>query len=526
MPTNQFKATQGLLNDTMRKQSGVLEKALLEAVMNGVDAGASNFNVTVESNLVTISDDGGGLSESDIKQYFEQFGKKDDDIEDKEFGKFRMGRGQIFNFGTNIWRSQDNIMVVSLDDDQVTASIPEVQDTDDSSVLDADGDVLTLDTEGLSYAWLKSDENVEGTNIEIALYETLEDVEETVNEFKNLVKYIPWLHDVSITVNDQEVYNEPSVIAETDLAYYCEGKGGFYTRTKLYNKGAYVNSFSIGPESMQIISKIDLDVTLDRTGVLDNDENWRKIKDNYERVVVDRLRQSDELDTDEQKWLINLMTEDMTYVDEFKGEPLVEDVNGDSYALNDLTGSPISFGRKGDKVAAQAMRQSDTVVLDNTYEDPVRDFVQATQELFSGTDVKDYASVVEEDATWEMSELSVDSLSKKRRSNLEKVRSVLDDLGFSGDIKPGNSKHQDVWMDDSDTLYLDRDFLNSKKSVFATEVVFEAIRIAAYDGDTRGGTDESMAWRRNFKKYMQGDKIMADCDYPTAQQRLMNGYYD
>ena len=58
MPTNQFKATQGLLNDTMRKQSGVLEKALLEAVMNGVDAGASNFDVTVESNLVTISDDG------------------------------------------------------------------------------------------------------------------------------------------------------------------------------------------------------------------------------------------------------------------------------------------------------------------------------------------------------------------------------------------------------------------------------------------------------------------------------------
>jgi len=170
MPKRDFQATEGLLHDVMRKQSGVIEKAWLEALMNSVDAGATEFNLNVEPETTTITDDGDSMTESEVERYFEQFGLKDSDIQDKEFGKFRMGRGQIFNFGVNIWRARENYMVVSLDDEEVTVNLEECTVKDDECIISQSGSHYTVDTFGLGYALLDADKVDSGLTIHVQHY--------------------------------------------------------------------------------------------------------------------------------------------------------------------------------------------------------------------------------------------------------------------------------------------------------------------------------------------------------------------
>lgn len=525
MPNKSFKATDGLLRDTMRKQSGVIEKALLEAIMNAVDAGATEVTIDIAENLVTVEDDGSGISEDEVEEFFEKFGNMKEQPEDKEFGKFQMGRGQIFNFGVNYWHSQDNIMVVSLDDESVTMELDNVADEDDESILESDGNEYTLDTHDLSYSWLNSDEYVDGTRIEIALYNRIEDVDATVSELRKLARYISWMHDTKVVINGDEVHEEPEVVRETDLAYYASHSTRFGSKSQVYNKGALVDDFDLGRVQLAIISKVDLDVTLDRTDVLDTDSNWQEIQNGYLDVAIDILKQKDEPSQREQRWLLEQIANDVSLLDELSNEPLMKDIHGNSWSIESIAEHNISFARKGDKVAEEAMRQSDTVIIREKYETELKNLVGTLQDIFSSNEIKEYSDVVETDMKWEMNHVADEDLSKRRSDNLDQIRQFLRDLGFTGDVNAGHSKHQDVWKDDEGAIFVDKDFINAKKQVLHTRVAFEVVRVAAYSGDTRGGMEDSVNWRRSFKEYMEGEEWDADCDFPTAQQRLMDGKY-
>lgn len=63
-----------LLYDVILRQAGSLEKAILEGVMNAIDAGASRCVVRLEARKVVIEDDGRGFrSRSEIEAFFETF---------------------------------------------------------------------------------------------------------------------------------------------------------------------------------------------------------------------------------------------------------------------------------------------------------------------------------------------------------------------------------------------------------------------------------------------------------------------
>jgi signal transduction histidine kinase len=67
MTRHEFKATEGLLHDVMRKQAGTLEKAVLEAVMNSVDANADEIEVHLQSDKLIVRDDGDGMTEEEVE---------------------------------------------------------------------------------------------------------------------------------------------------------------------------------------------------------------------------------------------------------------------------------------------------------------------------------------------------------------------------------------------------------------------------------------------------------------------------
>lgn len=526
MPKRKFQATEGLLHDVMRKQSGVIEKAYLEALMNSVDANATEFNITISKHQTDISDDGDSMTKEEVETYFEQFGLKDADIQNKEFGKFRMGRGQIFNFGVNIWRAKQNYMVVSLDEDVTEVELPGCTDEDDSSIIEVDEEHYKVDTEGLSYALLDAEEYSKGITIELQHYNPIEDVDETIEEFKKLAKYVSWLHDIEVIVNGEEVYNEPDVIEETELAYYASVEESMVTNSPVYNKGAYVDDFNLGPRSIEVITKSDLDVTLDRTNILDSDQYWQDIKEEHRSVTAFALIEDEELTQRETKWLVKRAAESRPILESIKDKPLFQSIDGDYYTLEEINNKKIGFADMDDSVAEEAMSRGGVTMIREGMQDSINELISSNNQEASNIEVKNYKDIVDQELKFEMKETPDHKLSKRRLKNLNLIRGALKDLGFTFlDVSAGYSNHKNVWKDDDDNLYIHKDFLNSKQQLLATKVIQQVVIIAAHDGETMTSMDENYSHARNFYKAISGTQISADADYATVQRRMLQGEY-
>lgn len=525
MPNREFKASSGLVEKVARKQSGVIEKAWLEAVMNSVDAGATEVNLRMEESWTDISDNGSSMTRDEVEQYFEHFGLEDEDIEDKEFGKFRIGRGQIFNFGVNIWRAKENYMIVSLDEDQTTVSLDECTTTDDDSIISVEESIYEVNTEGLSYALLDAEPIEEGLSIHLQHYNNIEDLESTISEFKKLARYVSWVHDVVITVNGEEVGEEPQVITETDNAWYVEADDKHTNRSVVYNKGARVDEFRLGPRRMGIITKKDLDVTLDRTDILDTDQYWAAIKAEYEDVIIEDMLDDDDLSKKERNWLIEEASENAQLIQLIADKPLLDGIDGDLWTITELSNKKVGFAQRDDTIAEDANEQPNVLMLREHHEESLTEFVNSAQETISESDIKTYSEIVDENLAFEMDKVDEESLSKRRRTNLRRLRRALRDLGFIDGVRAGYSNHKKYWKDDEGTLFIHKEQLNKSKGEINTTVFFDAVRVAAHDGDTRAGMNEDFSLNRNFYRITNGESYGADVNFPEAQRKLMAGDY-
>ena len=115
-----LKPHDNLLYDVICRQAGTLSKSILEAVMNSIDAGATRIYIDLKPEAVVVKDDGKGfLSEQEIDEWFATFGTphevdEDDNSTDATYGRFRMGRGQLFAFGKNTWTTNNFVMDVDV----------------------------------------------------------------------------------------------------------------------------------------------------------------------------------------------------------------------------------------------------------------------------------------------------------------------------------------------------------------------------------------------------------------------------
>lgn len=526
MPKHTFDATEGLLRDVMTKQAGVIEKAWLEALMNGVDAGADEIHFRIGENATEYSDDGSSMTQDEVERYFQQFGFKDSDIEDKEFGKFRMGRGQIFNFGTNVWRAKENYMVVDIHNDQTTVELPDCTTTSDESVIDADDSSYTVDTSGLGYALLDAEHIDDGLTILVEHHDPLEDVDKKVEEFRKLARFVPWVHDVDLYINGEQLLVEPEIIEETELAWYAEGPDTYYNDSNVYNKGAYVSEYDLGPVAFNVISKHDLDVTLDRTDILDTDSYWDRIQDEIVGVTVNHLKDKEDLNSQERTWLMERAAESESVLKTIQDVPLVEDVDGDRYTLSELDNTRIGFAEAGNEVASQAMQSGQATMLKEGQRSSFEELAQSVSSSISEDDIDPYADIIEEELTFEMSEIDVDSLSKRRAKNLMVLRDALSDLGFKGVLKAGFSNHRTVWKNEDGDIYIHKDSLNVNKNKLATDMLQKLVIHMAHDGESMTSINEDYGLNRSFYKYATGTDFSSVEDMPTVQRRILNGVYN
>jgi hypothetical protein len=251
-----FKIAPKMLFDVICRQAGSLSKAILEAVMNSVDAKATRCDITVTRDKVTITDDGQGFrSRKEVEDWFEVFGQPHEASEGKTFGTFRIGRGQGFAYGVNRWRTGRFAMTVD---------------------FKRDGDGYEL-RDGLKA--------VPGCTIEIELYEPLSllQIDEVERSLDLWVRYA----QIPVTVNGQTVSKSPATDGSwpdsTDDAYIRldANKAGL----SVYNLGVHVcelSNYVMGTGGV-VVSKQQLQVNFARNDVQSSCPVWRRI-----RAVIDQ----------------------------------------------------------------------------------------------------------------------------------------------------------------------------------------------------------------------------------------------
>ncbi len=197
----------------IKAQAGSLGKALSEAVMNSVDAFANNIDITLSPTGFEIVDDGQGFRDRDeIAAWFETLGFPHDDGNHRQYGKFGMGRAQMWAFARTTWRSNQFVMKV------------DVKKT------------------GLDYE-LDEGPAIRGTTIEGEFYEPMAFQRLTAieMELENLVRYVPAL----ITINEKVVSKNPAIEKwdiETPEAWMRFNDKAMHT-LDVYNAGVLVAHF-------------------------------------------------------------------------------------------------------------------------------------------------------------------------------------------------------------------------------------------------------------------------------------------
>lgn len=281
--TNAFTMDPNLLVSVIKSQAGTLSKALLEGVMNSLDAGASRVDISLNEASFVIADNGKGFeSEHDITNWFGRFGTPH--VEgDSQFGAFRMGRGQLFSYAATVWKS--NCFEMSVD----------------------------IEHRGLSYELraLPGTVPVKGCQVTGVLYKPLSAyaLRDVLTEMRQFVAFT----SKPVYVNGELYGNNPERLKswthEDEFAYYRVTQDA--TDLLVYNQGVFVESMGEWQTGMGgvIVSKQRLQVNFARNSVMAQTcPQWLAIKKELDRVVVRKLGAAKRLSDGERRYLARRVT--------------------------------------------------------------------------------------------------------------------------------------------------------------------------------------------------------------------------
>lgn len=277
-----FTMDDNLLLSVIKAQAGSLAKALLEGVMNSIDAGASRVDIQLSATEFEIKDNGKGFSsEQEIVQWFGRFGTKHEEG-DALFGRYRMGRGQLMAFAATEWRSGAFRMIVD------------------------------IEKAGLGYSLIREAEVQPGCIVKGKLYKEQPEyrLQDTLSTLKKLVAYMPQ----PVYVNGHLFGASPARLKawwtfEDDFAWYRVAPET--TELEIYNQGAFVDSkpaWSCGFGGV-VVSKKALQVNFARNAVMeDTCPTWAAINQVLQRITLDKLSAARKLTEDERRYLARRIT--------------------------------------------------------------------------------------------------------------------------------------------------------------------------------------------------------------------------
>lgn len=311
----QFTVHTNILYSVIKNQAGTLAKALLESLMNAIDANATSFNVTLTLDSFLLVDDGKGFqTEEEIIKWFGEFGHPHEEG-DATYGKFRIGRGQLFAFAVNTWRTGRFEMEVD------------------------------FRNKGLDYVLKKGLRPKKGCHIEGKLYKPMTESElgTVEREFEALVKY----SQIPVRLNGKTISKRPNSLTwdmDTDDAYIKVSRGD-NDRLEVYNLGVLVRSYSSYEFGCggTIVSKKTLSLNTARNDILKYDcEVWARIERYLKKINLQKVASRKSLNKDERGFL----AEQFAYGEMGKTGlspmdlKMVTDVSGRHHSLRELLSRP------------------------------------------------------------------------------------------------------------------------------------------------------------------------------------------
>jgi hypothetical protein len=489
MNTIDFKMHPELLRSVIKKQAGTLDKAVLEGVMNSIDAGATSVNVGVTPTHVTIVDDGKGFRDAkEVEEFFATFGTPHEDG-DATYGKFRMGRGQMFAFGKNTWRTGEYEMYVDVD-------------------------------KHLGFDLKQGQPPAPGCSISIELYEPLSqaDIYRAKQAIEKMVKYV----EVPIIVNGDQVSETPDErkFPQTTEDAYIKVKSDQYGGLDVYNLGVYVKTISSWQFGVSgtIVSRKQLDVNFARNDIMGKCPVWRRIKSVIDERGEEQVKQKKVLSDEEQLNVIHrLVSREMKPYEAYNIR-FLKDTTGKAWSPAMLVKNGVntySVAERGSVAADRVMQQGEVVVFSqdciDRFETPVME-VFKTYPVFKDKPAPDYVAF---DVLSAGVDLKCTRLNKAKWSPREKAWQALiqrmmtavcswqyDREAQKGgrflerrNIEIGISSSAKAWTDGQSYVAFARDYLRYKKMMHhgalyvpdVAEVLNVLIHELCHDNDSRDG---------------------------------------
>lgn len=269
----EFRMHSNLLKEVIKKQTGSIDRAIQEAVSNSVDSNATAINIEVSGTKIVITDDGKGFtSEEEITDVFETFGKPHAVTEAKKFGKFRMGRGQLFAHGRNTWRTNEFVMEVDIDN------------PDESK---EDHDELG---HGLGYSLHRSEKVQPGCQITIELYNpmTVKEVVELNETIADAFKYLA----TTVKLNGRKINVNPhSVKWEYQNDFFVANINLERKNLRVFNQGVHVCTYNYDRfyVSGDVCTTVDMELNFARNEPMNDCMVWKSIRDRLPEIREDLL---------------------------------------------------------------------------------------------------------------------------------------------------------------------------------------------------------------------------------------------
>lgn len=277
-----FELDPQIIHHIIHNQAGSIGKAIIELIMNSVDAKANLVRLTMNKEGFICEDDGKGFeNEEDVINYFGRFGTPHHEG-DATYGRFRLGRGQIMAHASTIWASNSHQMVV---------------------------DTMKM---GYSYDLSHLEESIPGCHITGTWYENLSDTEllSTLQEIRDLVRYTP----AAVELNGRLITRDPQLENwdyEDEYAYYrVKLEGAVY----IYNQGVLVrpDSSHLWGAGGLIVSKKAISLNVSRTEILRKTcPQWKEISKQFQRLiaeVTDRLNDNRKTEARREKSVRSLLS--------------------------------------------------------------------------------------------------------------------------------------------------------------------------------------------------------------------------
>lgn len=320
-----------ILWDVIQRQAGSLGKALLEAVMNSVDAGSTFCNITLDEKSFTVTDDGKGFkNEQEVNEFFATFGTPHREG-DATYGRFRMGRGQMFSFGRNVWRTGEFRMTVDLKPQEANK--------------EANGYAL-------GYEFENGLKNEKGCKISVDLYEEMAPsrLDAQIREIQKYVKYV----DIPVKLNGKVISLDPAKQKwdeVTDDAYIKRKTSG---NLEVYNLGVLVKdspSYSNGVAGV-VVSKRQLKVNFARNDIQHDCPVWKRVNQRLRQQSMEKANRAAPITDEEREFFTANLVSGESNPSELLKTKIITDVTNSHHALSKLESvTKFTIGDHGDRVA-------------------------------------------------------------------------------------------------------------------------------------------------------------------------------